>query len=150
VTKYDDVSWHCEDESPEAMQAAAAPIAMFVTWCILRGLASDLHLRDFGPLVERLRGRAASPAEHVLAMDGKFSSGDLNSEGNRFAAAYYAREEGGYYDDYAEIERSALGMAANSWQRFDQVAARIDERFREWRSPKKTRTKKNQKDPHQE
>jgi len=67
--------------------------------------------------------------------DGKFTSEDLNDEGNAFAEAYY---EHGYFDDYDEVldvkSLESVYHVENSWENFDKVAALLDLRFQRWKS----------------
>lgn len=43
--KYDDASWHVGGEFPKELppQAGATHIGMFAAWCMLAGLAGELH-----------------------------------------------------------------------------------------------------------
>ena len=135
--KYDDVSWHLEGAFPDGLpeKAAATPTGMFFAWCVLSGLASNEHLADFAPDVALLKARATTPAEHLLKMDGKFSSADLSREGNQFASAYYEAESG-FLDDYEDTvgeEFPTLYHVPDTWEVFDRLAARIAARYQAWK-----------------
>lgn len=138
--KYDDASWHFDDEFPELPESAGAThIAMFLAWAALHGLASEVHTVDFANELSKLKSRAIVPGAWFLAVcDGKFTDEDLNEEGNRFAAAYYEAEEGAvstYLSDYEETfpNLDTLYSVDDSWVSYDALTTVISRRFDAWR-----------------
>jgi len=71
----------------------------------------------------------------IDACDGKFTSEDLNAEGNAFAAAYY---NVGYLDEYRNAvdagDLETIYHVANSHENRAKVAALLDQRFGEWKT----------------
>jgi hypothetical protein len=67
----------------------------------------------------------------------QFWEEDLSDLGNEFTRAYYGAETpSGYFEDYEEClgaNLPSLYHVADTWENFDIIAARIDERFSEWR-----------------
>jgi len=55
--KYDDASWHYGGDFPKDLpnEAGATHIAMFVAWCLLNGLAGEIHTDDFPEEFELLK-----------------------------------------------------------------------------------------------
>lgn len=140
--KFDDASWHYGGNFPRDLQdkAGGIHIAMFVTWCLLNGLGSDLHQDTLA----QLRSRKVTPTEwFMVECDGKFTQEDLSEEGVAFSTAYYASEEEGlimsdfsYLNDYSALFPAArtLYHVPDSWETFDKLASRLSERFRAWQA----------------
>lgn len=63
--KYDDASWHSVGSFPPDLEpeAGATHIAMFASWCVLNGIAGELHIEDFADDLEQLRSRQVTPGE---------------------------------------------------------------------------------------
>jgi hypothetical protein len=142
MIKYDDAKWHSDGEFPEHLpeSAGATHIAMFVTWCMLKGFASEIHTVDAPEELEDLKTRTKTPGQWFLwNCDGKFTMEDLTPEGNRFATRYYGSPSGGdvgyYLDDYVDAfpEAETVYSVEDSWLSFDALAPVIDRRFAEWR-----------------
>ncbi|WP_433608082.1 hypothetical protein [Prescottella agglutinans] len=136
MTKYDDADWHYGGTFPEDLPNAAGGthIGMFVAWCLLSGFAGE----DVEDELEPLESRETTPGAFLMdVLDEKFVSDDLTADGNAFAVAYYAGEndDSRYIADYL----AAFGTAAaeiyrveDSWETYDVIAERIDDRFRAW------------------
>jgi hypothetical protein len=139
--KYDDASWHYgADNFPKHLDAAAGAthIALFVAWCMLNGLAGELHAEDFPDELEQLKLRALTPGQWFLdACDGKFTDEDLDEEGNAFTASYYAAESAQYLADYDNILCNAVSDpygVPDTWRSYDLLAPVIERRYREWKA----------------
>lgn len=131
---YDKAKWHYEDDFPAGLRPEQAMVhtGFFLAWCVDRGLVSDAV-----PLSEvaALRERTSTGAELYAAMDGAFTSDCMSAEGNRFAQAYYASDH--YLRDCNELLATNLPTlyhVDNTWENYDVIAARIDERYRDWRA----------------
>jgi hypothetical protein len=139
--KYDDASWHYDGDFPEELpsEAGATHIGIFLAWALLKGFASELHLKESTRSLELLRQRAITGADFLRdECDEKFTDDDLNAEGNRFAQWYYQGEEGygPYVDDYEAVladDAESLYHVADTWENFDKMAGIIDFRFKEWK-----------------
>ena len=139
--KHDDASWHYGgDHFPEELphEAGATHIAMFVAWCVLNGLAGDLHTEEFADDLESLRTRELTPgAWFLMVCDGKFTDEDVNEEGNAFAQAYYdAAKAGQYIFDYETVlgdSVPSLYHVPDTWDAYDRLAPVLKTRLEEWR-----------------
>jgi hypothetical protein len=141
--KYDDASWHYGGDFPEDLnpESGGTHIGMFVAWAMLNGLAGALHTDDFPDELEELRKRTTRPGSwFIKACDGKFTDEDLNNEGNAFALAYYANDDGlqtqagSYLADYelTFTRLKSLYHVADTWTSYDELAPLISRRFLEW------------------
>ncbi|MBO9698202.1 MAG: hypothetical protein J7499_18570 [Sphingopyxis sp.] len=143
--KYDDASWHYEGDFPAELplEAGATHIAMFVTWAVLNGFASQYHAEGTGDELAMLQKREITPTEwFIRACDEKFTDEDLNDEGNSFAVSYYGNGDGlhtivgSYLQDYLESFPNAVSLydVKDSWSSFELLAPRLDSRVRAWRN----------------
>lgn len=136
MTQYDDADWHYGDDFPDDLPKAAGGthIGMFVTWCLLGGFAGE----DIADELDPLESREQTPGQFLMDVLGeKFASDDLTADGNAFAVAYYVgrSDDSRYLDDYLdEFDTTAaeLYRVEDTWEAYDRIADRIDDRFREW------------------
>jgi hypothetical protein len=110
---------------------------MFLAWCVLHGMAGELHTDDLADELAKLRTRELTPGRwFVMACDAKFVDDDLNDEGNAFAAAYYALDRGLYLGDYDQALGQALPSlyhVPDTWDTYDRLAPVIAQRYDEWK-----------------
>lgn len=143
--KYDDASWHYGGDFPSSLpeSAGATHIAMFVSWAVLNGMAGDLHTSDFSEDLGKLSRQEISPGEWFLRVcDGKFTDEDLSGDGQQFAAAYYAYENGlhtgsgSYLADYDHTFSSSetLYHVPDTWETQATVSQFIEARLARWRN----------------
>ena len=143
--KYDDASWHYGGNFPDGLpeNAGATHIGMFLSWAALNGLAGDLHVEDFSDDLGRLRGRTITPAAWFISVcDEKLTDEDLNEEGNQFAQAYYAGEnglhliEGSYLLDLSDAFSASetLYHVPDTWATYDILEPIIRSRYDAWRN----------------
>jgi hypothetical protein len=135
--KYDDASWHYGGDFPNDLprEAGATHIAMFVSWAVLNGLASDYHKVDAAKELAQLRVREITPGQwFIRTCDEKFTDEDLSDEGNSFAISYYG-DGGSYLDDYCNTFPgvNSLYYVDDNWASFDALAPAIAGRLRAWR-----------------
>ncbi|MCZ9881856.1 HEAT repeat domain-containing protein [Arthrobacter sp. B2a2-09] len=138
---YDSVSSHSRSQNfPKDLpkSAAATHIGFFLAWAVLRGLTSAQH----GAGLAGLEARAVNPAEYFRSLRrDKLTDEDFIFRGNRFAMAYYNREEWQvphpgdvyYTDDYQRVfAEQGLGVyeVTDDWAHFDLIAQRMDEVYR--------------------
>lgn len=135
---YDNWSWHAGGDYPEDLpeENGATHIGVFLAWAFHQGLEGELHQQDSADDLAKIRAHEMTGREFLMEMcDGKFTSEDLNDEGNAFVEAYYDK---GYFNDYDEaIDTSSLKStyhAEDSRENFKKVAAMLDQRFQEWKS----------------
>ncbi len=110
---------------------------MFVAWCLLNGLAGELHRTTFPAGLQKLRERTITPSQFLFEYcDEKFTSEDLNEEGNRFADYYFTHETGDYIPDY---ETCFSGLPStyhvpDTWTSYDRLAPIIAKRYMKWKN----------------
>jgi hypothetical protein len=117
--------------------------AFFATWCVLNGLLAPNKFTE--EVLSPWRRRESTPLE---LLQGPFErllwSNDVCPEYLPFVSAYYdgfrIPEERRWLADVQEVfgsfnhfRDSGEPMTPNSWEAFDQISLRIEERFRQWR-----------------
>lgn len=146
LMKYDDASWHYDGDFPAHLppEAGSTHIAIFVAWCVLNGMASDLHTDAGAELLSKLNARNITPAQwFIAACDEKFTDEDLTDQGNEFAAAYYgaggnlASDPNAYLADYEKkfSQFESLYEVSDTWDTYDRIAPQIALRFKKWSKP---------------
>jgi hypothetical protein len=136
--KYDDASWHYGGDFPKDLptEAGATHIGMFVSWCLLNGLAGELHIEDFPEGLEKLKNREVTPGKWFCDFcDEKFTDEDLSEKGNEFAMKYYQAKDALYLDDYSDSVANNLETAyhaSDSWESYDVLEPIVTKRYREW------------------
>ena len=136
--KFDDASWHYGGDFPEELpeEAGATHIGMFVAWCLLNGLAGEIHTVELKKDFDTLRSRALTPgAWFINVCDSTFTDEDLTDDGIAFTESYYDADEAEYLADY----ESTLGAGLESlyhipdtWASYDALAPILAQRFSEW------------------
>jgi hypothetical protein len=140
--KYDDASWHSGGDFPKDLppQAGATHTGMFLAWCLLSGLAGDIHIEDNHGGISALTARSITPGAYFLrACDGKFIDEDLNDEGNAFTKSYFDFSTGKYLADYCDALGTTIHRiyyAADTWDNFDLLKPVLDRRYAEWKKSK--------------
>ncbi len=135
---YDRADWHYGGDFPDDLppEAGGTHIGMFLAWVITRGLEGEIHQEESAPAVAALRSRQITGREFLMTeCDEKLWDEDLNAVANAFAKGYY-ETEGGYLADYEEMLGEGLPSlyhVEDSWENFDRLAPRIDQRFQEWK-----------------
>jgi hypothetical protein len=137
---YDSADWHYDGDFPEDLppEAGGTHIGMFLAWVITRGLEGKKHREEPASAAAALRFRHITGREFLFTQcDERLWDKDLSDEGNAFAMAYYEAEGyGGYLSDYEEMLGEGLPSlyhVENSWENFDKLAPRIDQRYQEWK-----------------
>lgn len=138
--KYDDASWHYGGDFPSDLPEAAGAthIGMFLAWLLRKGYASEELLEDAEEEIEQLQNEQLTGAQFLLhVLDEKFTSQDLNDEGNAFTLAYYQGEDhdSKFVDDYFQafgVDEQSMYGVADSWEHFHQIAPMVDARYQAW------------------
>jgi hypothetical protein len=137
--KYDDATWHADALFPHGLsiEDGATHIGMFAAWCMLNGLAGELHTEGGPGDLQGLRQREVTPgAWFVDTCDCQLNDEDLNDEGNAFAAAYYDQGEPSYLSDLMEATHGKLPSRyhlPDTWYAYDQLAKLLQFRFDAWK-----------------
>lgn len=136
---YDRADWHYGGNFPEELpaEAGATHIGMFLAWAIMRGMEGKFHQEECTESLAQVRARQMDGREYLIQeCDEKFTSEDLNEEGNAFVEMYYEK----YMTDYEAIfgkEYPTLYHVENNWKNFDRMAKILDQRFIEWHNQQK-------------
>jgi hypothetical protein len=132
--KYDDASWHYggkfPKDSPETF--GGTHIALLLKWCFMKGWAGTLHVQENEDDVNRLRSGAKQATDFLFQWcDGKFTSEDLNEEGNAFIGVYYGKG-GEYLNDYATTFSKQMYVAAEAEHDFKLFSGMVDRRYKSY------------------
>jgi hypothetical protein len=128
--KYDDASWHSGGEGlppSSPREYGAVHIGLFVKWCFLKGWAGTEPLEDFPEEIAKVIAGEMSGTDFIMLCDGKFTSDDLNDEGNAFAEVYYG-PEGQYLADLDRKFGQLIYRAPESAYDFEAFSAMLDAR----------------------
>ncbi len=130
--KYDDASWHYGGDNFPADhpdEYGATHIALFLKWCFVKGWAGDLHLQEQPEAVQHVIKGEMTATEFLFSYcDGKFTSEDLNEEGQAFAAQYYG-DDGLYLYDYTENFDDLGYSGPETMHDFNKFSMILEERF---------------------
>ncbi len=135
---YDKAKYHVEGDFPEGLDKSQAhvPTGFFVAWLAMNNLVSEEILSNFKDEVDAIKNRKASPSGLYRAVGGVFSEDMLTAEGNVFTQQYFDFDIGKYLDDYDELLSEHLPSffhVADTWENYNILAKRIDERFAAWK-----------------
>ncbi|MCB9846897.1 MAG: hypothetical protein H6814_00645 [Phycisphaeraceae bacterium] len=135
---FDKAAWHFEGNYPEDLpdRNAYTHSGMFLGWLIKRELLSDGFREDWREDIERFRRRELTAGALFEIMDGVFESSMLCDEGARFTEEHFDSESGSYLSDYESLlanDLPTLYHVEDNWPNFDKLAARMDQRFAQWR-----------------
>ena len=154
MAKYDDASWHYGGDYPKNLpdENAATHIGMFLAWCINNDLASDELQKDAKDEINNVKSRQMTGGEFLINIcDETFAHNDLSEFGQKFANDYYdndkskfAKKFGDYVDDFCNVfnekaekngfEYETLYHVEDTWENYDLLAKKLDERFVEWKN----------------
>ena len=140
--KYDDASWHYGGEFPSDLpeESGGIHIGMFLCWCLLNGLAGNLHIEDSEDGVDDLNNRKITGTEFLFQYcDEKFTDEDLNEEGNEFALFYFGSGDGygPYVRDYQEalnVNDERMYYVKDAWENYDKLSPVIEAAYRKWKT----------------
>jgi len=141
---YDKAKYHYEGKFPRGLATTQAFVhtGLFLGWLIDRGLMSEEFYAESGEAVERFKAREISGPQIYAEWDGCLLSSMLSEEGNAFAAAYFDFDRGHYLADYEELllgRLPSLYHVSDTWENFERLKARIDQRYVAWLAERKRR-----------
>ena len=95
---YDKAKWHFgSDDFPHdtlPIDCGGTHIAFFLRWCIENAFLSKELIDDSGINIEDVKQGKINCRDFLMeALDGVFTSDDLNTKGKKFANAYYKSEK---------------------------------------------------------
>nr|WP_319527865.1 hypothetical protein [Pseudomonas laurentiana] len=113
-----------------------AQTALFVAWAVQQSLTSRNFQADFDFEINSLVERTITPGLFFRqCCEGTLNAEDLNRQGNAFVAHYLAIENGPFASDCLELLATTAASpcrVADSWDNFDRLKPRLDERYTQW------------------
>ena len=100
----------------------------------------DFLSEEFADEVEQIKKRERTGTQVYEDWDGVLDSNMLTAEGNAFAVYYYESVDDNnsiYIDDYGNVlgfELPTLYHVEDSWENYQKISQRIDERYVSWRA----------------
>ena len=138
--KYDDASWHRIDGFPKELPVSASGthIGMYVTWCLLNGLAGPFILKAFEADLKRMQQKNITPGKWFMeTLDEQFTDDVLSDVGNEFTSNYYNNPETGqYYRDYIVVlaaNAESIYHIGDTWENYELISPVIGSRYTAWK-----------------
>jgi hypothetical protein len=138
MANIDRADWHYGGNYPKGLppENAGTHIGIYLAWIIHRQLGSKQLVKLGAETYQKVLRREATGRDLLLAeLDEKFFPELLNSEGGAFTSAYY--ETNDFLNDYDLVlggELESLYHVQDTWENYDKMAERLDERLATWRS----------------
>ena len=136
----DKIDWHSGGNFPDDLppENGGTHIGMFLAWIINNDLIGEMHLEDSIEFINSVKNREKTGRDFLIEQcDGKFWDEDLNKEGLEFTKYYYDDDKSNLYiNDYDELLGEGLETlyhVENSWDNYDKIKKRVDERYLEWK-----------------
>ena len=117
---------------------AYVPGGMFLGWAIGAGLGNDEEFAATSGLVDRFLGREITGPQLFETLSGTLDDETLDETGYAFAEAYFGWGSDQYFTDYGRIlgtGSASVWHVEDTWENFDLLRPRLDERFRAWSAP---------------
>lgn len=138
---YDKAKYHRESVELEGLDEVQAEVhtAFFLGWLIDNDLVSDEMRDESEELLQRYKSREKTAIDVYGWWDCCLVDDMLSPEGNAFAQAYFELQNGQYMNDYIELLVGDLPSefhVSYTWENYDIIRARINERYAEWRRSK--------------
>jgi hypothetical protein len=137
----DKVKYHLEGDFPADLPKANAYVlgGMFFMWCAENMLLSESTSQDFSQEIENSLSHNGLPSDVYRITGGVLSEEELNPVGLEFSKKYFDSDNGMYIDDFLDLLAENLPTAyhvEDSWENFNILRKKIDERFFDWKSGK--------------
>lgn len=134
--KYDDVSWHTDsvEGSEDPYPIAAGHIVAYLQWCLKRGWAGPDLTDDpdaAADLQKAIDGTITFTNFFATWQDCKFTSDDLNAEGQAFTDAYY---ESKWLNDVMGFVGDQVYTKTAEQYPLDDICAYLDQEYATWQS----------------
>ena len=144
MANIDRADWHYGGNYPQGLpqENAGTHIGIYLAWIINRELGSKQLAKLGGETYQKVLRREATGRDLLLTeLDEKFFPQLLNSEGGAFTREYY--ETNDFVNDYALVlggNLESLYHVQDTWDNYDKMAVKLDERLAAWRSERAKRT----------
>lgn len=135
---HDKAKYHYDGEYPEDLpiEQAFVHTGLYLGWLVERGLVSADFIESGEDWIGRFKAREVTGPELYELWDGALGDDMLNEEGNAFSRYYFDFEKGRFLRDYEELLAAGLPSiyhVENSWENYERLRARIDERYAAWK-----------------
>ena len=137
MANIDRADWHYGGDYPKGLppENAGTHIGIYLAWIIHRQLGSKKLVKLGAETYQKVLRREATGRDLLFAeLDEKFFPQLLNSEGGAFTSSYY--ETNDFLNDYDLVlggELESLYHVQDTWENYDKMAVRLDERLAAWR-----------------
>jgi hypothetical protein len=138
VHVYDKAKWHYEGDFPSDLTDSQGFVhtGMFLGWLVDRGLVSEEFEEGTTEGIAAFKQRTLTGPQLYESWDGVLADDMLSDEGNEFARHYFDFHTGQFVDDYDELlsnDLPSMYHVEDTWENYDTLRARIDQRHREWK-----------------
>ena len=135
---YDKAKYHYEGDFPRDLpdDQAFVHTGLYLGWIIERDLYSDEFREQSAELIVRFKTREITGPEVYESWDGCLLDSMLGPEGNAFSREYFDFDSGRFLADYEQLlvgELATLYHVANTWDNYDRLRVRLNERHDDWR-----------------
>lgn len=136
---YDKAKYHDETVMSSGLDDVQSEVhtAFFLGWLIDNNLTSDEFDAECPDLIDRYKSREIEALKVYERWDCCLIDDMLSDVGNAFAQYYFDFDRGKYLADYSELLVRDLPSEFHvpyTWDNYEIIRRRIDERFREWQS----------------
>jgi hypothetical protein len=136
---YDKAKYHSKTVLDAGLDDVQAEVhtAFFLGWLIDNDLMSDEFNGECPELIAQYKSRETTALEVYEWWDCCLIDDMLSDTGNAFAQHYFDFQRGQYLAEYAELLVCDLPTAYHvpySWDNYELIRRRIDQRFHEWES----------------
>ncbi len=143
-TIYDKAEWHIDGDFPDDLKVihAHTHTGMYLGWLITKDLIGEEFRLEWQNEILRVFNRKLSGPAFFQLIDGCFDDAVLNDEGNRFTQEYFEFQSGLFLSDYEEIlttDVPTMYHAEDTWENFELLAKRLDDRLYDWRRRRRKR-----------
>jgi hypothetical protein len=138
MANIDRADWHYGGNYPQELpeENGGTHIGIYLAWIINRELGSKELAKLGAETYQKVLRREATGRDLLFTeLDEKFFPQLLNAEGGAFTRDYYETNE--YINDYDVVlggELESLYHVQDTWENYDRMAVRLDERLAAWRS----------------
>jgi hypothetical protein len=134
---YDKAKYHYGGDYPDGLpdEQAFVHTGLYLGWIVDRDLYSVEFREGTADLIAAFRSREVTGPEIYESWDGCLIDTMLSADGNAFSHDYFDFDRGNYLADYEELflgDLPSLYHVANTWDNYERLRVRLDERFAEW------------------
>lgn len=137
---FDKADWHFNGDFPKELSAYQAYVhtGFYIGWLLKQGLFLEEFSKENSIEIEKfLKREVTAVSFYKDRMDGLFESYDLKDEGIEFTKYYFNEDfsKSLYTSDYIDLFCTHLPTVyhvRDSWENFDSMEQKINERFKEW------------------